>query len=107
MKRRALTQDEIERNRLEEADRNLCLRAKILTEKQRTLALERAEQASTMPPSDVIQAIEQRKKRGGWVTRKQAETLWLEQLYSLAILVLLLIAICGLIWWALKSMRGG
>lgn len=106
MSRRKRTNDDPELIKLREADRELLLRHKDLSELPKKLALELRERESTMPPLPEIEDRKRRLQHEMLVSRGEVANLLRDQNRSLLLLVLLITAAGSLVWWGLKIMQG-
>lgn len=106
MSQPTLFQEELELNELRERERQLLRREKEFEENQKRIARERIERDSTMPPLEEIQLRRKRKQHEMIVSRGEVANVRRDQNRSLALLILLIVTTCTLVWWGLQLMRG-
>jgi len=98
--------EDSELRHLDDERQRLMEREKALDEVRRKLEAKRAEADATLPPSDVVQWIEERRQHMETVTRTGAENLRREYKYDTLLMVLLTSCVVTLLWWAWRIMHG-
>lgn len=106
MKPESHDQEERELRQLDDERRKLLEREKALDEVRRKLEAERAEADATLPPSDIVQWVEDRRRHMETVTRTGAENLRREYKHDSVLVALLVACAANLLWWAWRIMHG-
>ena len=106
MKKRAISPDEQARLDLDEASRELDQRREELEESQRRAEADRHDQENTLPPSDIVSAIQSQNYHNDLVSRNGVRNARRERGKSLLLLVLLTVMTAVLLWWGLQLMQG-
>ena len=83
----------------------LIEREKALAEVRKKLEAERAEADATLPPSDIVQWVEDRRRHMETITRTGAENLRREYNSDRFLLVLLATCAAALLGWAWRLIR--
>ena len=106
-KKSTVSPDQLDLFQLDEASRELEQRKKTLEDMRRKMEVERSNYENTLPPSDVVSAIEKRKRINMAVSRNDLRNIRQEQRSSTLLLALLIVMTASLIYWGIKLMQEG
>jgi len=107
MKRPKIFSEELELEQLRATEQELHRREKESAENRERLVRERSEQEHTIPPLEKGRARDPRIQEEINVSRGEVTILLKAQYRGLLALVLLVAAICALVWWSVEIMQGG